>query len=66
MLNTKSRYYVWQRSDGHVGCTTFAPPNFPNHTFKVLKEFDDWSLDVVALIKKTRADAKLLASQSPA
>ncbi len=50
-----SRYYVWKRSDGHIGCTTYRPINYDAFNFTLLKEFDAWDAGVVAFIEKSRA-----------
>ena len=41
MINT---YYVWRRSDGTVGATTYDPNrmHFPNHTFEIILVTQDW------------------------
>ncbi len=55
MLNTKApRHYVWKRSDGHVGCTSFVPANLPHHTFEVVSAFDAWDKAIPGLIQHHR------------
>jgi len=40
-METPNTYYVWRRSDGYVGSTTYSPRN-GRDTFEILLITTDW------------------------
>lgn len=52
-------YYVWKRSDGYVGSTTYMPRDYTTKTgetsFEHLGKFNSWCDEAIDLIEAERA-----------
>jgi len=62
-----SKYYVWRRNDGYVGCTCYEPRGWKNlsgeeTTFDVLGVFNQWDQECIDFWSSHRSKNEYIVS----